>query len=337
MTSQERTDAYQIVTDAIVGALEGAKNWDRPWTDALVGTWAYTTREQVVPGGNFPRNVRGSFYGGINVWLLSALGMQAGYTTPVWGTYKAWAEKKGQVRKGEKGSPCIFWKFLRVRDENDPAKVKTIPLARIYTVFNIAQVDLDEKVRAKLAAPRGRKVVVRVPVDVAEVPDAPPAPEPVGIDALIGEVQAFLDRENVGLGHGGDRAFYAIGQDRIQMPLRSQFKNAQGYACTFAHEAAHATGHESRLNRGFGKRFGDDAYAAEEVVAELGAAFVLAAAGHPYEVQHSASYLASWIQTMKSDKKAIFSAASAAQKAADRILGEAEPAPEEEVAEPVAA
>ena len=175
---------------------------------------------------------------------------------------------------------------------------REIPFMKGYTVFNVEQID-------------------GLPSQYQQAPC--PAPEPL---QFIQQAEAFFKATGARFQHGGNRAFYAPARDFIQLPLAEAFKDPESYAATKAHELIHWTGHESRNAREFGKRFGDDAYAFEELVAELGAAFLCADLGITPEIRDDhAAYVGHWLQVLKQDKRAIFSAASHAQRAADYLQG----------------
>jgi antirestriction protein ArdC len=270
-------DLYQEVTDKIVAALEsGVAPWVRPWRAGKCG--------------GMPHNaITGKAYRGINVPLLWA----PARPSAAWMTYKQAQGIGAQVRKGERGSMIVFYKPFTVTDKDNSDKVKTIPLLRSFTVFNVDQID---NVPAKYL----------------------PALEPVESvrpDASIADTMMALATVR----HGGDRAFYSPSLDYIQLPEFAQFHKQAGYRATSLHELTHWTGHADRCAREYGKRFGDQAYAREELVAEMGAAFLCAHAGIDAQLEH-ASYIESWLSVLKADKRAILIAASHAQKAADYVL-----------------
>jgi antirestriction protein ArdC len=285
-----RTDIYQKITDQINSELEkGVRPWLKPWNvEHAAGRITRPLRGNGVP------------YKGINVLVLWSAAMEKGYAAPVWMTFKQASELKASVRKGEHGSLVVYADRI-IRTETD-AKTgedsdRAIPFLKGYTVFNVEQIDgLPEHYYAK------------------------PAPR---LDAIerIERVEAFLTNTGATVRHGGNMAYYNISQDFIQMPPFESFRGAEGYYAIRAHEAAHWTRHPSRLNRDFGrKRFGDEGYAMEELVAELGSAFVSADLELTPELREDhASYIASWIKVLKDDKRAIFTAASHAQRAADYL------------------
>lgn len=229
-------------------------------------------------------------YRGINTIMLWAAAQSAGYPSGFWATYKQWAETGAQVRKGEKSCPVVFWKMLN--DEQDACNVRNARfVARAFHVFNVAQ------------------------VDGFEAPDAPRLPEPERSE----RAEAFFTAIGADMRQGGNRAFYSVGSDYIQMPLFVAFAESSMYYSTLAHETIHWTGHVSRCARNLKGRFGTEAYAAEELIAELGAAFLCADLGLTLEPREDhAAYIASWLaKVLKNDKRYVFIAAAHAQRAAD--------------------
>lgn len=276
-------DLYQEVTDKIIAQLEaGNIPWIKPWTNSGHGGMPYNA-------------ITGKEYRGINVMLLYS---PVPGTGEGWLTYKQAQAVGAQVRKGEKGSMIVFFKPLKIEDRNAPAdatdKSKTIPMLKYFTVFHTSQVDnLPEKYLPKAVEPMTEKVRIE-------------AAEKMLAQAVVR--------------HGGDRAYYRVATDSITLPFQDQFKSVDDYYATALHELTHWTGHSSRCAREYGKRFGDQAYAREELVAEMGAAFLCAKAGIPGQLQH-AGYLQSWLGVLKADKRALLVAAGAAQKAADFVTG----------------
>jgi len=227
-------------------------------------------------------------YNGVNVLLLWASTLANEYTSSRWMTYRQAQELDGQVRKGESSTLVTFWKILKVKDEEEDDEEKTIPLLRYYRVFNVDQIDgIDPEVQQDT-------------------------------DLRSEELDAFFARIPAKLRHGSDRAGYSPAADDIVMPPFEQFASPRAYYATLAHELMHWTGHPSRLDRDLTGRFGDEAYAMEELVAELGAAFLCAELGLGYDTQH-ASYLAHWGEILGADKYAIFTAAKQATAAVDHL------------------
>lgn len=288
--TKERFDIHQHITDKIVDAIErGAGEFRLPWHRSA---------------GNIMRPVNiasKNAYRGINVVALWAYAEASGYSSGTWGTYRQWAEAGAQVRKGEKAAYVVFYKEIEIASDADDAESETRLFARSTPVFAAEQVD-------------GYEPPV---IETAAVPMTP-----------IEQAEAFVIRTGAQIAHGGTRAFYRPSTDSIQLPPRDAFIGsptstpAESYYSTLLHELTHWTSAESRCNRQLGKRFGDDAYAMEELVAELGAAFLCADLQITDEprVDH-AQYLASWLSVMKADKKAIFTAASKASEAATFLAG----------------
>jgi antirestriction protein ArdC len=293
-----KADLYQAVTDRIVAALEaGTKPWRKPWNAAGLA-------------GGLQLRSNGAEYRGINQLLLTLTAMQAGYTSPYWLTFKQAIELGGGVRKGEKSSEIVFYKKLTVTDRDAPegeAGEKQIPLLRSYRVFNAEQCDgLPARFYPK------------------------PAPVVAGEEKQRDEAaEAALRSSGADIREGGAQAFYAPGSDHVQMPPFASFATVGGYLSTLAHELVHWTGHRSRLDRLKLTPFGTPSYAREELVAEIGAAFVCARLGVFGEhLDNHAAYLKSWLGVLKEDKRAIFKAAAQAQTAADLVLVNAELAAE---------
>jgi antirestriction protein ArdC len=287
-----RTDVYQKITDRIVSELEqGVRPWMKPWNAEHAA-------------GRITRPLRGNGipYQGINVLMLWSAAMEKGYAAPIWMTFKQALEFKACVRKGEAGSLLVYAdKIIRTEtDEHTGEEAeRAIPFMKGYTVFNVEQIDgLPERFYAK-AEPRGETV------------------------QRIAHAEQFFAATGATVRHGGNMAYYSVNADHVQMPPIEAFRDAESYYATLAHETTHWTRHPSRLDRDFGrKRFGDEGYAMEELVAELGSAFLSADLDWTPEVRDDhAAYIASWIKVLKDDKRAIFTAASHAQRAADFLHG----------------
>ena len=285
-----RADVYARVTDRIIEDLtNGVRPWLKPWK-------AGNTQGRITP----PLRHNGTPYKGMNVLLLWGEAMDKGYSSAIWMTYKQAAELGANVRKGEHGSLVVYADRFTKTEQNDRGEdvERSIPFMKGYTVFNVEQIEGLPALYYTKPEPKGE-----------------PLP-------LIEAAEEFFNRTGARFCHGGDRAFYAPSQDLIQLPPAEAFKDAESYAATKAHELIHWTGSAGRCAREFGKRFGDTAYAREELVAELGAAFLCAALGiTPEPRDDHASYLDHWLQVLKADKRAIFSAAAHAQKAADYLHG----------------
>jgi antirestriction protein ArdC len=238
-------------------------------------------------------------YRGINTVCLWAAAQAKGYERGEWATYQQWQERGAQVRKGEKATTVVFWKFASDSHESQDgegeqhASTSRLLFTRGYSVFNAAQVD-----------------------GYAPKPD-PDRP----IIERIEQADAFFQRIGATVKHGGNQAFYAPATDHIQMPPMQAFHNSTGYYSTLAHEHTHWTAKADRCDRQLGKRFGDSAYGAEELIAELGAAFTCAHLDLSTEPREDhAAYIASWLKVLKADSRAIFTAASKAQQACDWLI-----------------
>lgn len=282
-------DVYQNVTNTIIEALEaGTPPWVHPWhSDA---------------GDMVPANLSsGRRYRGINVLLLSMRVMQHGYATNRWLTYQQARALGAHVRKGEQGTEVVLFKMHEfgagacepVTAGRDTDR-RVIPLIRSFTVFNAGQID-------------------DLPLALM------PTPAPVHEWDACEAAEAILTTSGADIRHGGSRAFYAPSEDRIQLPDRSAFASAADYSRVALHELTHWTGHASRCNRVLSSRVHISEYAFEELVAEMGSAFLTDHCGLPGALQH-ASYIESWLQALRHDKRLIFTAASQAQKAADFLL-----------------
>lgn len=287
-TSSERADVYARVTERIVAALEkGVRPWLKPWSTSRTG-------QRV----SRPLRVNGTPYRGVNVVLLWIEAFERGFTSSTWMTYRQAQELGGQVRKGEAGTLVVYAsKFTAETAEDEDSKAaREIPFMKGYTVFNVDQID-------------------GLPARFLPTPElAVPAIEP------IAAAQAFFAATGSVVREGGDQAYYSPAHDVIHLPAVSAFRDAQAHASVSAHEHVHWTGHPKRLAREFGKRFGDNTYAFEELVAELGAAFMCADLGIAAEPRPDhAAYLASWLDVLKGDKRAVFAAAAQAQRAVDYL------------------
>lgn len=284
-----KRDMQQEITNSIITAIEaGTPPWRKPWNS---GARPLTT----------PLKHDGTAYRGINTLMLWMSGSSQEFASNYWMTFRQAQQWKGaHVRKGSKGSLSVFFKPLEIHETNAKGEdeLKTIPLMRAYSVFNADQIEgLPERYYS-------------APVDPYSNPDERNA----AADSFVQRTRASIQHD------GGNRAFYRPASDDIHMPAYAHFEGAESYYSTLLHELTHWTGAKHRLDRKKGAQFADDAYAFEELIAELGAAFLCAETGisNAPRPDH-ASYLESWLKCLKSDKRAIFQAASAAQKAATYI------------------
>lgn len=294
MTSktESRPDIYSRITGQIIASLEkGVKPWMQPWSAAHAA-------------GSVCRPLRfnGEAYSGINILSLWASAMERGFAAPIWMTFRQAQELGGHVRKGETGSPVVYANTVvktEIDERTGNEAEQTIPFMKGYTVFNVEQIDgLPGHYYAQREASRNP-------------------------DERIAHAEAFFGSLGARILNGGNAAYYRPATDHIQMPLFEVFFNAQSYYAVLAHESVHWTGHPSRLDRSFEQqRYGDVGYAKEELVAELGAAFLCADLEITLERREDhAAYIGSWLQVLRDDKRAIFAAAAHAQRAADYLHG----------------
>ena len=280
-----KRDLYSDVSARIIAELErGAAPWIKPWS--------------ITSGQNVPQNAATNRpYSGCNVILLW-LPRNRGWATPRFLTFKQAVEAGGHVRKGEHGTKVYFVKQLNVKGDNgEEAETRLIPMLREYTVFNVDQCEgLPDSIRV------GKPMRVR---------------NPDTRDMLADE---FLRSSGADIREGQGEAYYAPSHDFVSVPAFEAFKSADHFYNVIFHELTHWTGHKSRLDRNLRHRFGQCEYAAEELVAELGAAFLCAEFGFDGDVRN-AGYIATWIELLKSDKRAFFTAASKAQAAANHLRG----------------
>ena len=286
---QDRANLYDEVTARIITELEaGRLPWVQPWG------------KSGATGPGLPRNaLTARNYSGVNVLILWGAVIEHGWPSQSWLTFRQAQEAGGCVMKGEHGVTVVYADRFTPEAEKERARrdgdeARAVPFLKRFTVFNVAQC---EGLRAGLAsdpAPLPEREVVPVAEDVIAAS---------GVDFRI----------------GGDRAFYAPDPDFVQVPPQPAFFEQINYYRTCLHELTHATGHPTRLGRDLRNAFGSKDYAREELVAEMGSAFLCAALGIAPTVRH-ADYIGSWLEVLREDSRAIFRAASAATKAADWLL-----------------
>lgn len=254
--------------------------------DLEAGTASWVKPWKTKGGGILPFNFASKrSYNGINVPILWCEQQEKGYPTAGWLTYKQALEVGGQVRGGEKSTTIVFTKLIpKGEDDTDSFR-----MLRCFSVFNVAQID-----------------------GLAQEEAPPLLTEQERDDQTI----SFIKATQADIRHGGDRAFYRPAGDFIMLPHTTDFESYEHYLATSLHELAHWSGAKHRLNRELGNRFGSKAYAAEELVAELSAAFLCAHLGVQGQLRHS-EYIANWLQLLKSDDRAVFTASAKAQQAAD--------------------
>lgn len=279
-----KKNIYEQITDKIIGVIEaGEAKGSISW--AGQGATA-----------GMPRNLKtGKEYNGVNVLLLWAEAQEKGYTSPFWLTYKQAVELGGNVKRGEKLTVGIFWGSKEVIEENDNGdeEARKIGFAKAFYVFNLDQCEGIARPDT-ISAGNDWK-----PLEAAET--------------LIRNAGARVIE-------GGIRAYYSLTSDEIHMPDRERFASAENFYAVNLHELTHWTGHTSRCARDLKNRFGDEAYAMEELVAELGAAFLSAETGIQGQLEGHASYIKSWLKVLKNDSRAIVTAASKAGQAARFLI-----------------
>ncbi len=276
-------NVYEIVTNRIMELLEeGTVPWQKPWRTS-----------------DGPRNLLSKKpYRGINSFLLNA----APYESDYWLTFKQAKLKGGQVRKGEKSTLVVFWKWLDRKESEESGESHQgngkVPLLRYYNIFNLEQVDGIEQ-------PTTEEVINPfTPIEQAEqvIENMPQKPD---------------------IRFGGNRAYYSPHLDYIQLPPKEAFTSSAEMYSTLFHELSHATGHTNRLGRkGITEPsyFGSHSYSQEELVAEFGASMLCGVAGIETTIENSAAYIQGWLKVLKSDKKILVHAAAQAQRSADFIL-----------------
>jgi antirestriction protein ArdC len=284
-----RTDVYTRVTSHIVEELErGVRPWLKPWNaENAAGRITRPLRHNGLP------------YNGVNVLMLWASAEMQGYSCPFWLTFQQAKEFGGHVKKGQHGSPVVYASTFKKKDQNENGdEVEAdIPFLKEYTVFNAEQCE---------GLPQHFFTLAQQPTEKIE---------------RIERADTFFANTKADIRTGGNQAYYASTLDYVQMPPLEAFRDAESHAATLAHELTHWTKHQSRLNREFGrKRWGDEGYAIEELVAELGAAFLCADLNITPDIRDDhAAYIGHWLKILKDDKRAIFSAASHASKAAEYL------------------
>ena len=280
---------YELITERIMKQLEaGTVPWHKPWASR--------------GDAGIPRNLRTlKPYRGINIWIL----MSAGYSSPYFLTFKQAQELGGNVCKGEKGLPVVYYQFDEYAKENketgETEKHGSV-LVRYYTVFHVSQCEN---------------------LQVTPVPPPDPHPDVPPIELCEQIIDAWTTKPTIK--HGSDRASYHKTLDYISMPNRNAFESAEDYYGTLFHELSHSTGHPNRLNRSTltdFEFFGDANYSKEELCAEMGALFLCGMTGiESKTLANSASYIAGWLKALRNDSKLVLVAAGQAQKATDLILG----------------
>lgn len=284
-----KTNIYQDVTNRIISELEtGTRPWIKPWS-----------AEHAAVNITRPLRSTGEAYRGINTLLLWSEATNRGYNSPYWLTFNQAKKMGAHVQKGEKGTAIVYASTIEKTEENNKGESvkQTIPFMKGYTVFNAEQVaDLPESWHPSVKPYES-------------------GPE------RIEHAEKFVNQTGATIHEGGPKAAYSATLDLVKMPPLPAFQDAETYYTTLLHELTHWTKHPSRLDRNLGrKQWGDEGYAREELVAELGSAFLAADLGLELEPREDhAAYIGSWLQLLRDDKRAIFEAAAHAQRAADYL------------------
>ena len=286
----DRTSLYDDITNKIIAELEARRvPWVQPWGTAAAKA----------PLAMPANAATGRQYSGINVLILWGAVIEHGFPVQSWLTFRQALSLGGHVRKGEHGTTVVYAdRFIpdeeKRRAQETGEEAQAIPFLKRFTVFNVAQCE-------------------DLPGDLDI---APPAPEPGLIEP---RVEALIKATGIDVRIGGDRAFYMPTADFVQVPPPQAYFETINWHRTALHELGHATGHASRLGRDLSGSFGSKKYAFEELVAEMNAAFCCASLGIVPTVRH-ADYIASWLDVLREDNRAIVRAASLASKAADWLL-----------------
>lgn len=279
-------DIHQQVTDTIIAQLEkGTIPWHQPWKGQSSKGYF-----------ELPYNtVSTNYYQGVNIVLLWGSAIEKQFDTGEWATFKQWSEKKETIRKGEKGTMIVYYDVI---EKEEDGETKRIPYLKSYHVFNRCQLNGYEP-KEDISYAETRALVERIET----------------VDRFVANTKAIIE-------HGAEGAFYRPSEDKIYMPSLEAFHDTtsctatEGYYSTLLHELVHWSGASTRLDRTKGKRFGDNQYAVEELVAELGSAFLCAE--HQIttaEKGDHASYIAHWLKVLKDNKYCLVTAASEASKA----------------------
>ena len=287
--TNNQTDVYRRITNQIIADLEkGVKSWTKPWKGGDANSRI-----------TMPRRHSGEQYQGINILSLWASSMKQEFSSATWMTFKQAKEIGGHILKGEKGSLVVYANTMNRSEENDKGEEieYQIPYMKGYTVFNVEQIE-------------------GLPEDYYDKPEITANPV-----ERIERAEKFFSDTGANIHNGGHQAFYTVQHDYVKLPYIEAFTDAENYYATLAHEITHWTRHPDRLDRDLGRKaWGDEGYAEEELVAELGASFICADLGIKLEDRedHSA-YIASWLEVLKNDKRAIFRAAAHAQRAVNYL------------------
>lgn len=288
-TATPKIDIYTAITEKIVASLEqGSLPWRKPWS-----------AEHMAQNVIRPLRWNNQAYTGVNVLVLWSTAAEKEYHSPYWMTFKQALALKGTIRKGEKATQVVYAdKFTKEEpDEKGQLQTKVIPFLKSYFVFNACQITgLSDSFYAK------------------------PEQTILNPETRIKELEEYFAKTNANI-NIGTQACYKSTSDQIEMPPFESFYDAASYYAVLGHEMTHWTKHKTRLDRDFGRlKWGDEGYAKEELVAELGSCFLAADLGFEPELRPDhAAYIQNWLEVLKNDKKFIFSAASHAQKAVEHL------------------
>ncbi|BBD10107.1 ArdC family protein [Desulfovibrio ferrophilus] len=288
MATKQKLSVYELVTNRILSIMEENKElpWHKPWAGGSAGRPMSFHSQKA--------------YRGVNVFLLTA----CGFASPYWLTFKQTQARGGNVMKGQKGCPVVFFKWFKTRDRETGLE-KEIPMLRYYTVFNAEQIE---------------------GIDFPSTEEKEQTPDFTPIDTAQQIIDAMPCRPEIT--HMEASASYSSTWDRVNLPKPELFESETEYYCTAFHELVHSTGHETRLNRveGMNSEYGDHSYSKEELTAEMGAAMLCAEAGILMHTEkNSAAYLKGWSRKLRNNPRWLVQAASQAQKAVDLILDNAAP------------
>ncbi len=286
--NKPRIDLYQKVTDTIIEHLEsGTTPWQKPWLGNEVNPF------------RMPKNiVSNKGYNGINVLLLWCSSFAQEFTSNEWASFRQWNQQKESIRKGEKGTMVVYYDMM---EKEVDGELKKVPFMKSYVVFNRCQLNSYQ------------------PDSEIILPSKPLAER-------LDHVESYITNTNAIVKHKGKKACFVPSKDEIHMPKKEAFIDTdhstatENYYSTLLHELVHWSGHSNRLDRSFGNRFGDYTYAAEELVAELGAAFLCSELEITREPsQDHANYIANWLTALKNNKYLVTAAANTASKAVDYL------------------
>ena len=277
----KKDSIYTLITNQIVKSIESGL------TNRICSLPWYSLDSNLM----IPRNaITSNSYKGINILILWLTAEVKGYKKGSWATFKQWQTLGGKIKKGEKSTLIVYSERFKKEDEESEEKQKTYYVTKGYNVFNIEQLENPEGLTSKI------------------------------IDTNNINVGDYFSDLNINITHGGDSAFYSISKDTVNLPNKNRFKSIEGYYSTLCHEIIHWTAHETRLNRNLKNRFGSESYAMEELIAELGAAFLCSELKITNKLRNDhAKYINNWLTVLKNDSRAIFSASAKAQQAVEWI------------------